>query len=57
MERERPDRVPAKILALTADDSVDGHQRSLAAGCDGHLVKPVSKKLLLQILASTIASQ
>jgi signal transduction histidine kinase/ActR/RegA family two-component response regulator len=57
MEHERPDRAPAKILAITADDSVDGHQRSLDAGCDGHLVKPVSKKSLLQILASTIASQ
>jgi len=57
MERERPDRVPAKILALTADDSVDSHQRSLDAGCDGHLVKPVSKKSLLQILAGTTASQ
>ncbi len=40
------------ILALTADDSVNDRARSLEAGCDDHLVKPVSKKTLLAALAA-----
>ncbi len=50
LERERGGpRTP--ILALTADDSVHDRQRSLEAGCDEHLVKPVSKRALLAALA------
>jgi CheY-like chemotaxis protein len=43
---------PATILALTADDSIDDRRRSTAAGCDDHLVKPVSKKKLLAAIAA-----
>ena len=48
-EREQG-RKPAVILALTANALVEDQQRSLAAGCDGHLCKPVKKKLLLETL-------
>jgi len=41
-----------RILALTADDTDADRQRSLDAGCDDHLVKPISKKALLAALAS-----
>ena len=51
IELERPDRAPAKILAITADDSVNDRQRSLEAGCDEHVIKPLSKTTLKQILA------
>jgi CheY-like chemotaxis protein len=37
---------PTPILALTADDTEQDRQRSLDAGCDGHLVKPVSRATL-----------
>lgn len=43
---------PAIILALTADDSVDDRRRSTEAGCDEHLIKPVSKKKLLAAIAA-----
>jgi len=42
----------ALILALTADDSVDDRHRSAAAGCDDHLIKPVSKQALLGAIAA-----
>jgi CheY-like chemotaxis protein len=35
------------IVAITADDSDNDHQRSLQAGCDTHLVKPISRATLL----------
>ena len=57
LERERPERSAAKILAITASDSVNDHQHSLDAGCNEHLVKPISKKTLLQIIARTIATR
>jgi len=51
-ERGRGNGERAVILALTADDSVNDRTRSLDAGCDDHLVKPVSKKTLLAALAA-----
>jgi CheY-like chemotaxis protein len=50
IESDNPERPPAKILAITADDSVSSHRLSIDAGCNEHLVKPVSKKLLLQAI-------
>ena len=35
------------IVAITADDTDNDHQRSLQAGCDIHLVKPISRATLL----------
>jgi CheY-like chemotaxis protein len=52
IELEQPARMRAKILAITADDSVNDRQRSIEAGCDDHLVKPLSKTKLMQVLAS-----
>ena len=40
----------AMVLALTADDSEKDRARSLEAGCDDHIIKPVSKKALLTVL-------
>ncbi|MFT5446502.1 MAG: CheY-like chemotaxis protein [Gammaproteobacteria bacterium] len=51
------ERTAARILAMTADDSITCHNRSLAAGCDEHLVKPVSKKNLLQALDRTSSTR
>lgn len=50
IEAEDTERAAARIFAITADDDIASHNRSLAAGCDEHLVKPVSKKNLLQAL-------
>jgi CheY-like chemotaxis protein len=52
IELEWPDRASAKIFAITANDSVNDRQRSIDAGCDRHLVKPISKTTLLQILSA-----
>ncbi|MBF0339702.1 MAG: response regulator [Magnetococcales bacterium] len=40
-------RAPCIILALSAHASLEKQQESLAAGCNGHLSKPVSKRELL----------
>ncbi len=45
-------RSPVKIIALTAHALKEDEQRSLDAGCDGHLTKPIKKKVLLEILQS-----
>ena len=46
--RERKSGLTATpILALTADARPEVIARSLAAGCDGHLSKPISKQRLL----------
>jgi CheY-like chemotaxis protein len=50
-EQQSDDSVArAVILAITADDSESDHRRSLQAGCDEHLVKPVSRTTLINIL-------
>jgi CheY-like chemotaxis protein/HPt (histidine-containing phosphotransfer) domain-containing protein len=46
-EREHHKR-PTPILALTAHSAPEQHRESLAAGCNAHLVKPVSKAVLLE---------
>ena len=50
-QREHADglaRTP--ILALTADDTPADHKRSLEAGCDDHLVKPITRERLAHIM-------
>ena len=43
-------REPIRIIALTAHALKEDEQRSLAAGCNGHLTKPIKKNLLLETL-------
>lgn len=47
--RERGVLTP--VLALTADTSTEDVERCLAAGCNGHLAKPVAPSLLQRSLA------
>ncbi len=41
---------PTPIVALTAHAMVSDKEKSLAAGCNGHLTKPIAKKSLLEII-------
>ncbi len=45
-------RSPTTIIALTAHALKEDEQRSLDAGCNGHMTKPIEKKLLLSVLHS-----
>ncbi|OSM03968.1 hybrid sensor histidine kinase/response regulator [Magnetofaba australis] len=45
------------IIALTAHAMKEDAERSIAAGCDRHLTKPISKKQLLNALDHHVASQ
>ena len=38
------------IVALTADDADEDWHRSMDAGCDAHVTKPVSKARLREVL-------
>ena len=49
--RERPWGEQACIAALTAWGGDDSRQRTVQAGMDFHLVKPVSAEVLLGVLA------
>ena len=42
------DRIP--IVALTAHAMQEDKQKSLAAGCDSHLTKPIKKDVLLKVI-------
>ncbi|MGN7610686.1 response regulator [Magnetococcales bacterium HHB-1] len=44
------DHNPLPIFALTAHARPEDKERSLQAGCDGHLTKPIRKKDLLALL-------
>jgi CheY-like chemotaxis protein len=51
--RERERRLglePLPILAITADAGVDESVRSLSAGCNAHLTKPISKGTLISAI-------
>ena len=45
-------RTPTRIYALTAHALKEDEQHSLDAGCNGHLTKPINKKVLLETLNS-----
>jgi PAS domain S-box-containing protein len=47
-EEKNLSRIP--IVALTAHASKEHREKSLAAGCDGHLIKPISKQVLLEAI-------
>jgi len=47
-------RARTPILALTADALVGDAERSQAAGCDGHIAKPVSKEELVSAIHNTL---
>lgn len=48
-EREQG-RVPTPIVALTASAMPEDVQRTLEAGCDAHLAKPIKKQILLEAI-------
>jgi CheY-like chemotaxis protein len=57
---EEEGRQPLTIMALSAHVSLDKKEESLAAGCDGHLAKPIKKQTLLdaiQRVAESISKQ
>lgn len=43
-------RTPTPIVALTAHAFQEEIDKSLAAGCTGHLIKPIKKKVLLEAI-------
>ncbi len=43
-------RTPTPVIALTAHATVDDYNRSIAAGCTDHLVKPIKKERLFDAL-------
>ncbi|MBF0296162.1 MAG: response regulator [Magnetococcales bacterium] len=49
-EREQA-RHPVYMIALTANAMQEDIQRSLEAGCDAHLTKPIRRKTLLEAIA------
>ncbi len=53
-ERKQTKRVP--ILALTSHAMTGDDEKSVAAGCDGHITKPIAKKTLLETIASYLGS-
>jgi CheY-like chemotaxis protein len=55
---EREQRlVPATIIALTASALGDAARRSLEAGCDAHLTKPVKKASLIETIREFASAQ
>jgi len=48
---------PTPVIALTAYALKDEIQKSLDAGCDGHLTKPIKKITLLETLSSYIGQK
>ena len=49
-ERERRG-TPTPVIALTAHALKEEEQKSIDAGCDAHLIKPIKKQALLEALA------
>jgi len=53
---EAEGRIPTMIIALTAHALKEDEQRSIDAGCNRHLTKPIKKKTLLDVLQSILQS-
>ena len=47
---------PTPIIALTASALQEDVERSLAAGCNAHVSKPVRKRVLLEAIRSVVPS-
>jgi two-component system, sensor histidine kinase and response regulator len=47
---------PTPIIALTASALAEDVERSLAAGCNAHVSKPVRKRVMLEAIRSVIAT-
>ena len=45
-------RQPTPVVALTAHALKEDEQKSLDAGCDRHLTKPIKKRMLLEVVGS-----
>ncbi|QDK39267.1 PAS domain-containing hybrid sensor histidine kinase/response regulator [Bdellovibrio sp. NC01] len=57
-EQERAkNRIPAKIFACTANAFTEDIEKSLQAGCDLHLSKPIRKDTLIKSINSYLPSQ
>ncbi len=52
--RLRAEGFTRPILALTAHGMVEHQEKSLAAGCDGHLVKPIERDQLINAIAEML---
>lgn len=50
-------RLRTPILALTAHAMREYREKTLEAGCDGHLIKPIGKEGLLQAIRLTMAQK
>ncbi len=52
--RLRAEGFKRPILALTAHGMAEHQEKSLAAGCDGHLVKPIERDQLINAIAEVL---
>jgi hypothetical protein len=50
--KSEPDVYPARIIVITAYGHDEHRVRARAAGCDMHLIKPVSPKTIFEVLES-----
>ncbi len=46
--RQQPATAKTPIIAITGETSDDIYERCVAAGCDGYLLKPISRSNLLR---------
>lgn len=48
--RKKPNLESVRIIAMTGHYGANERQRSLDAGCEGHLVKPIDPAIILRLL-------